>query len=197
LNLLGTPRARRLAHLALIALGLLPLAGLAAGAARGALGANPVETITHETGQWALRLLLLTLAVTPLRRLAGWTFLAPWRRSLGLLAFLYATLHFATFLALDLRFDLSALGEEVAERPYVTLGFTAFALLAPLAVTSTRGWQRRLGRRWVALHRLVYLAAGCVVLHFVWLVKADLTEPLTYGALLAALLATRWRRRRG
>jgi sulfoxide reductase heme-binding subunit YedZ len=192
----GTPRARRLAHLALILLGLLPLAALGIGAAQGALGANPVETITHETGEWALRLLLATLAITPLRRFAGWSFLAPWRRSLGLLAFLYATLHFATFLALDLAFDLSALGEEVAERPYVTLGFTAFALLTPLAVTSTRGWQRRLGRRWLALHRLVYLAAACAVLHFLWLVKADLAEPLVYAAVLVALLAARWLRRR-
>ena len=192
----GTPRARRIAHLALIALGLLPLAALALGAARGALAANPVETITHTTGQWALRLLLATLAVTPLRRLAGWSFVAPWRRSLGLLAFLYATLHFATFLALDLGFDLSALGEEVAERPYVTLGFTAFVLLAPLAVTSTRGWQRRLGRRWLTLHRAVYAAAVLGVLHFVWLVKADLAEPLVYAALLAALLAARWLPRR-
>jgi len=179
----------------LLALGLLPLVALAAGAARGALGANPVETITHETGGWALRLLLATLAITPLRRLSGWAFVAPWRRSLGLLAFGYATLHFATFLVLDLGLDLSALGEEVAERPFVTLGFTTFALLAPLALTSTRGWQRRLGRRWVALHRLVYVAAGCAVLHFVWLVKADLAEPLAYGGVLAALLALRLRPR--
>ena len=190
----GTPRARRIAHLTLIALGLLPLAALAVGAARGALGANPVEAITHETGAWALRLLLATLAITPLRRLSGWAFVAPWRRSLGLLAFGYATLHFATFLVLDLGLDLSALGEEVAERPYVTLGFTAFALLTPLAVTSTRAWQRRLGRRWLALHRLVYLAAGCAVLHFVWLVKADLAEPLAHAAVLAGLLALRLRR---
>jgi sulfoxide reductase heme-binding subunit YedZ len=191
---LESKRARRNAHLALVALALLPLAALAAGAARGALGANPIETITHETGDWALRLLLATLAITPLRRLSGWAFLAPWRRSLGLLAFGYATLHFATFLALDLGFDLSALGEEVAERPYVTLGFTAFGLLAPLALTSTRGWQRRLGRRWVMLHRLVYVAAGCAVLHFLWLVKADLAEPLAYAGVLALLLAARLRR---
>jgi len=192
---LETKRARRVAHLMLLALGLLPLVALATGAARGALGANPVETITHETGGWALRLLLATLAITPLRRLSGWAFVAPWRRSLGLLAFGYATLHFATFLVLDLGLDLSALGEEVAERPFVTLGFTTFALLAPLALTSTRGWQRRLGRRWVALHRLVYVAAGCAVLHFVWLVKADLAEPLAYGGVLAALLALRLRPR--
>jgi sulfoxide reductase heme-binding subunit YedZ len=188
---LDTQRARRTAHLVLIALALAPLAALALAAARGALGANPVETITHATGQWALRLLLATLAVTPLRRLAGWSFVAPWRRSLGLLAFFYASLHFATFLVLDLGLDLSALGEEVAERPYVTLGFTALVLLAPLALTSTRGWQRRLGRRWLVLHRLVYAAAALAVLHFVWLVKADLLEPLAYAAVLAALLCLR------
>jgi sulfoxide reductase heme-binding subunit YedZ len=186
--------ARQRAHVALIVLALLPLAGLVLGAARGALGANPVETITHVTGEWALRLLLLTLAVSPLRRLAGWGFVAPWRRSLGLLAFGYACLHFATFLALDLGFDLSALGEEVVERPFVTLGFSALLLLTPLAVTSTRGWQRRLGRRWLSLHRLVYGAAVLAVLHFVWLVKADWVEPLVYGAVLAGLLALRFRR---
>lgn len=194
--MLESRRARRRAHLALLALGLVPAAALAAGAARGALGANPVETITHETGQWALRLLLATLAITPLRRLTGFAFLAPWRRSLGLLAFGYATLHFATFLALDLGFDLSALGEEVAERPFVTLGFGSFLLLVPLAVTSTRGWQRRLGRRWRSLHRLVYAAALLAVLHFVWLVKADLAEPLAYAALLAMLFGARFVRRR-
>jgi sulfoxide reductase heme-binding subunit YedZ len=190
---LDSKPARQRAHVALIGLSLLPLAGLALGAARGALGANPVETITHVTGEWALRLLLLTLAVTPLRQLAGWAFVAPWRRSLGLLAFGYASLHFATFLALDLGFDLSALGEEVVERPYVTLGFSALLLLTPLAVTSTRGWQRRLGRRWLSLHRLVYVAAVLAVLHFVWLVKVDLVEPLAYAALLVGLLALRFR----
>jgi sulfoxide reductase heme-binding subunit YedZ len=191
---LDSKPARRRAHIALIGLALLPLAGLMVAAARGALGANPVETITHVTGEWALRLLLLTLAVSPLRRLAGWGFVAPWRRSLGLLAFGYACLHFATFLALDLGFDLSALGEEVVERPFVTLGFSALLLLTPLAVTSTRGWQRRLGRRWLSLHRLVYGAAVLAVLHFVWLVKADWVEPLVYGAVLAGLLALRFRR---
>jgi methionine sulfoxide reductase heme-binding subunit len=192
---LETPRARRTAHLLLISLGLVPLGALALGAARDALGANPVETITHSTGGWALRLLLATLTITPLRRLTGWSFLAPWRRSLGLLAFGYATLHFATFLALDLGFDFSALGKEVAKRPYVTLGFSAFLLLTPLAITSTRGWQRRLGRRWLVLHRLVYFAAGLAVLHFVWLVKADLAEPLAYAAVLGGLLALRLVRR--
>lgn len=190
----ASPSVRQGAHLALIAAALLPLAGLVVGALRGSLGANPVETITHVTGEWALRLLLAALAVTPLRRLGGWAFVAPWRRSLGLLAFAYASLHFATFLALDLGFDLSALGEEVRERPYVTLGFTSLLLLTPLAVTSTRAWQRRLGRRWLSLHRLVYVAAILAVLHFVWLVKKDLSEPLVYGTVLAGLLLLRLRR---
>jgi len=186
--------ARRGVHLALVTAALVPLAALAVGAVRGSLGANPVETITHTTGAWALRLLLATLAITPLRRLTGWAFVAPWRRSLGLLAFGYATLHFATFLALDLGFELGALGEEVVERPYVTLGFAALVLLLPLAVTSTRSWQRRLGRRWLTLHRFVYVAAILAVLHFVWLVKKDLAEPLAYAAVLAGLLGLRLRR---
>lgn len=185
---------RRAAHAAVIALGLAPLGALVVAAALGALGANPVEAITHETGEWALRLLLASLAITPLRRATGWALVAPWRRSLGLLAFLYATLHFATFLVLDLGLELGALAEEVAERPFVTLGFAALMLLTPLALTSTRAAQRRLGRRWLALHRLVYAAAGLAVLHFVWLVKADLAEPLAYAAVLALLLGARlWR----
>jgi sulfoxide reductase heme-binding subunit YedZ len=189
---------KRGVHAAIVALALAPLGWLALGAARGALGANPVETITHATGGWALRFLLASLAVTPLRRAhARLAALAPLRRTFGLLAFLYAALHAMTFFALDLGFALGRVAEEIAERPYVTLGFTALALLAPLALTSTRGWQRRLGRRWLALHRLVYLAAGSAVLHFVWLVKADLAEPLVYGAVLGGLFALRlpWLRR--
>jgi sulfoxide reductase heme-binding subunit YedZ len=183
--------ARR-GHAALIALAAIPLGQLIWGAWQGALGAEPVETITHTTGAWALRLLLASLAVTPLRR--GWpglAWLAPYRRTLGLLAFGYATLHFATFLVFDLGLDLSALGEEIRKRPYVTLGFAAFCMLAPLAATSTRASQRRLGRRWVALHRAVYLAGALAVAHFLWLVKADLREPLIYAALLALLLLAR------
>lgn len=183
---------RRWLHRVLIALALAPLAGLALGAARGELGANPVETITHTTGAWALRLLLASLAVTPLRRLdARLAALAPLRRTLGLLAFGYALLHAATFFALDLGFALALLAEEVAERPYVTLGFAALLAMLPLALTSTRAAQRRLGRRWIALHRLVYVAAALAVAHFLWLVKKDLREPLVYAALLALLLAVR------
>jgi sulfoxide reductase heme-binding subunit YedZ len=189
---------RRGPHAALVALSLVPLAGLALGAARGSLGANPVETITHTTGAWALRFLLAALAVTPLRRLhPRLAALAPLRRTLGLLAFGYATLHAATFFALDLGFALTRLAEEIAERPYMTLGFAALLFLAPLALTSTRAWQRRLGRRWRRLHRLVYAAALLAVAHFAWLVKADLREPALYALILAALLVARVLGRQG
>jgi methionine sulfoxide reductase heme-binding subunit len=184
--------SRKLVHAAVIAAALSPVAWLALGAARGGLGANPVETITHVTGEWALRCLLACLAVTPLRRASPrLAALAPYRRTLGLLAFLYAALHAATFFGLDLGFAFARLAEEIAERPYVTLGFAALLAMTPLAITSTRGWQRRLGRRWIALHRLAYVAGVLGTLHFVWLVKKDLREPLVYGALLALLLAAR------
>jgi sulfoxide reductase heme-binding subunit YedZ len=171
---------------------LAPLAALVWAGFRGDLGANPVETITHETGQWALRLLLATLAVTPLRRLTGWNPLLRVRRMLGLFAFFYAVLHLATYLWLDQFFDWGAVLADVLDRPYITIGFAAFLLLVPLAATSTDAMVRRLGgRRWQRLHRLVYPAAGLAVLHFLWLVKADLREPLIYAGLLALLLAAR------
>ncbi|HVP31223.1 MAG TPA: protein-methionine-sulfoxide reductase heme-binding subunit MsrQ [Myxococcota bacterium] len=174
-----------------IAASLVPLASLAIRAASHRLGANPIETITHETGDFALRFLLAGLAVTPLRRATGWSALAPYRRTFGLLAFSYASLHLATWLFLDLGPDLGAIADDVRKRPYVTVGWSAFLCLLPLAITSTRGWQRRLGARWVALHRLAYVAAGLAVVHFTWLVKADVRAPLVYGALLCALLLAR------
>jgi sulfoxide reductase heme-binding subunit YedZ len=182
---------RRLAHAGITAAGLLPALALAVAAFRDTLGANPIEAITHETGDWALRLLLAALAVTPLRRLCGWSALAPYRRTLGLLAFGYASLHFLTWIGLDLFFDWRAIAEDVLERPFVTAGLTALLCLLPLAITSTRGWMRRLGRRWQTLHRLVYVAAVAAVVHFLWLVKSDLREPLIYAAVLAALLGIR------
>ena len=127
------------------------------------MGANPIEEITHRTGDWALRLLLVTLAVTPIRRLAGWQPVIRFRRMLGLFAFFYATLHFSTYLVFDHFFDLLLILEDVAERRYVTAGFFGFVLMIPLAVTSTQGWIRRLGRRWTSLHRLVYLSAAAGV----------------------------------
>jgi sulfoxide reductase heme-binding subunit YedZ len=184
-------RRRRAIHGLVVACGFLPFGILVVGAFGDRLGANPVEAITHTTGEWALRFLVATLAVTPLRRLFSWRFLVPYRRSLGLLCFFYAALHFGTYLILDLGLDPSILLEDVLERPYVSAGFTAFVLLVPLAVTSTRGMARRLGRHWKTLHRLVYLAAVCAVVHFLWLVKADLREPLVYASVLGLLLALR------
>ena len=184
--------ARRVVHPLVITMGLAPAAVLSWRALADDLGANPVEALAHETGQWTLRLLLLTLAVTPLRRLFGWSWLAPERRTLGLLAFLYACLHFATYGGLDLGLELGLVAEDIVERPYITLGFTSFVLLVPLAATSTKRAVRRLGgRRWTHLHRLVYVAAVAGVLHFIWQAKADLREPLVYAAVLAALLAAR------
>lgn len=174
------------------ALGLLPALWLAFGLATDRLGADPVAELLHTTGSWALKLLLATLAITPLRRLGGLRALAPFRRTLGLLTFAYAVLHFAIYLVLDQGLELGFIWEDISERPYITVGFGAFLCLAALALTSTRGWIRRLGRRWVDLHRLVYVAAIAGVLHFLWLVKADLREPLVYAALLAVLFAARW-----
>ena len=178
-------------------LSLLPAAGLAGGLFTGGLGANPVEALTHSTGEWALRFLLLTLAVTPLRRLTGYGSLIRLRRMLGLFAFFYAALHLSTYVALDQFFDAAAIVKDVVKRPYITAGFLGFVLMAPLAATSTAGMIRRLGgRRWQQLHRLVYPCAIAAVVHFLWLVKADLTEPLLYAGVLTALLGYRavvWR----
>jgi sulfoxide reductase heme-binding subunit YedZ len=177
---------------------LLPLALLTWRGFTQRLGANPIEHITHASGWWALAFLMLTLAVTPLRRLSGRADLLRLRRMLGLFAFFYASLHFLTYLWLDQFFDLAAIGKDVLKRPFITLGFAAFTLMLPLALTSTRAMVRRLGaRRWQALHRLVYAVAVLGVLHFVWLVKKDLREPLLFAAVLAVLLGARlvWRRR--
>ena len=176
---------------------LIPVLLLVRDAFTGGLGVNPIEDVTHRTGGWALRFLLLTLAVTPLRRLAGWHGLIRFRRMLGLFAFFYAVLHFSTYVVFDHFFDLLLILDDVAERKYVTAGFVGFVLMIPLAVTSTAGWIRRLGRRWTALHRLVYASAAAGVVHFLWLVKIDVAEPLIYAAVLALLLAARvaWRAR--
>lgn len=183
---------------AVVAAGLAPLGmllwdgvGWWSGAGGHGLGANPIEEITHRTGDWALRLLVATLAVTPLRRLTGWNGLIAYRRTLGLLAFLYAALHFATFVVLDHFFDWQRIVADVGKRRFVTAGFAAFVLLVPLAVTSTRGWVRRLGRRWAQLHRLVYAAAVLAVVHYYWLVKSDARRPLAHGAVVAVLLLAR------
>jgi methionine sulfoxide reductase heme-binding subunit len=177
---------------AVFVLGLLPLAWLAWAAVRGGLGANPLETVTHVTGDWTLRFLLITLAVTPLRFATSWNVLARFRRMLGLFAFFYASLHLLTYLWFDQFFSWADIAKDIPKRPFITVGFAAFVLLVPLAVTSTAGWIRRLGgRRWQALHRLVYLAAIGGVVHFWWLVKADITRPRSYAAVLVALFAAR------
>jgi sulfoxide reductase heme-binding subunit YedZ len=175
--------------LAWLAARVLALAGLG-------LGANPIDELQDRLGEWGLRLLLATLCVTPLAVSLRKPWLLGVRRMLGLFAFTYLVLHFLTWLVLDQWFDLGAIAADIVKRPYITVGFTAFLLLVPLAVTSTAGWMRRLGRRWHRLHRLVYPAAilGCV--HFWWQVKADWREPAVYAAVLAVLLGWRWRRAR-
>ncbi len=175
---------------------LLPAIDLALGWRADALGANPIETLTRAGGEWTLRFLLITLAVTPLRRLTGLHWLIRLRRMLGLFAFAYGTAHFATYLWLDQFFDWGAIARDILERPFITVGFAAFVLLVPLAATSNAFAIRRLGgRRWQALHRAVYAIAILGVLHYWWLVKADLLEPFLYALILAALLGARawWR----
>jgi sulfoxide reductase heme-binding subunit YedZ len=182
----------RLLKPAIFILALLPLALLVWNALHDGLGANPVEAITFETGEWGLRFLLITLCVTPLRRMTGWQVLARLRRMLGLFAFFYVCLHFLTYLVLDAFFDFRYILEDITDRTYITLGFTSFLLLIALAATSTDAMVRRLGgRRWRRLHKLAYVAATGGVLHFLWLVKADLREPLIYLGILLLLFAAR------
>jgi len=172
--------------------GLSPLALLALEAVRGTLGANPIERVLNQTGMIALILLVASLACTPLKVVAGWTWPPRLRRLLGLLGFTYAVLHFLTYVVVDQGLSLGTLLEDITKRPFITVGFLALVLLVPLAVTSTNRMVRRLGfPAWKRLHRLAYLAASLGVVHFVWRVKKDLTEPLVYGAVLALLFALR------
>ncbi|MBP1633563.1 MAG: Ferric reductase domain protein transrane component domain protein [Acidobacteria bacterium] len=183
---------RRLLKTLLFAASLLPLAWLVRAGLAGRLGANPLETVTHATGLWTLRFLLLTLAVTPLRRLSGWNAVIGYRRMLGLFAFFYGTLHLFTYLWFDQFFSWGDIVRDVSRRPFITAGMAAFAAMVPLALTSTAGMIRRLGgRRWRALHRLVYAAAAAGVAHYWWLVKADTRAPRAYAAGLAVLLLLR------
>jgi sulfoxide reductase heme-binding subunit YedZ len=172
-------------------LALLPVALLVRGALTGNLGVNPAETIQLTTGRWALKFLLLSLTVTPVRRLTGWNVVIQYRRMLGLFAFFYATLHFTSYWAFDLSFAFGAMVADVWKRPFIALGFSAFLLLVPLAVTSTKGWIRRLGKRWALLHRLVYVAAICAVIHFAWKVKVFTGDPVLYAVTLTVLLLFR------
>ncbi len=158
------------------------------------LGADPVKKLEHECGNWALKFLLITLAITPLRQLAHLPHLPRLRRMLGLFAFFYAALHFTVYLTLDLELNFGTLFADIAKRPYITIGFLALLLLIPLALTSTNKMMRRLGRRWQKLHRLVYVIAVLGVWHFWWQVKRDVREPLLYAGILALLLGYRWAR---
>lgn len=170
---------------------LVPFIALVIGAVNNTLGINPVETMTHETGEWTLRLLLVTLAITPLRHLSGKSWLIKLRRMLGLYTFFYACLHFITYIWLDQYFDWMEIIRDIPKRPFITVGFAAFVLLIPLAVTSNNKMMRRLKKNWVKLHKLVYVIAVLGVLHFLWLVKADTLEPLIYAGILLILLGYR------
>jgi sulfoxide reductase heme-binding subunit YedZ len=160
------------------------------------LGADPIETLEHATGHWTLRFLALTLLVTPLQKLLGWSWLVKHRRTLGLTTFAYGTIHLLVYVGLDMQLMLGLIVEDVVEHPYVTIGMLTWLLLLPLAVTSTKGWIRRLGgRRWNALHRLVYICAVTGTVHYLWAVKKDVRDPLIYATLFAALLGYRlWMR---
>ncbi|MGA8764615.1 MAG: protein-methionine-sulfoxide reductase heme-binding subunit MsrQ [Candidatus Sulfotelmatobacter sp.] len=171
---------------------LIPLARLAWKAFHGLLGANPIEVITHSTGDWTLRFLLITLSITPVRKLTRQYWLIDFRRMLGLYAFFYGTLHFLTYIWLDKFFNFHEMLADIAKRRFITAGLTGFVLMIPLALTSTKGWIRRLGgKRWQWLHRLIYLSATAGIIHYIWLVKADLHKPLEYAAILAVLLLYR------
>jgi len=171
---------------------LLPFAVLGWRALHHGLTANPIEFITHATGDWTLRFILVTLSVTPFRKLLGLPDLIRFRRMFGLFAFFYGCLHFTTYIWLDKFFDLKEVWKDIDKRPYITLGFLAFVLMIPLAITSTAGWIRRLGgRQWQVLHRLIYLTAIAGVVHYYWLVKSAIIRPLTYAAILTVLLL--WR----
>jgi sulfoxide reductase heme-binding subunit YedZ len=173
-------------------LGLAPIGVLGWRALHGGLTANPIEFITHSTGDWTLLFLIFTLCITPLRKLLRLPELIRFRRMLGLFAFFYVCLHFSTWLVLDKFFDIKEMWADVIKRRFITVGFTAFVLLIPLAITSTAGWIRRLGgKRWQQLHRAIYAAAVLGVIHYYWLVKSDVRKPLLYGAIVAILLA--WR----
>jgi sulfoxide reductase heme-binding subunit YedZ len=187
-----TKLKRRLLRGVLFAASCVPLVLLAADALRGRLGANPIEALQNRLGYWTLVFVLLALTPTVLRTLFGWIWPAPFRRMIGLFAFFYAFLHLSAYVGVDQFFDAHAIVADVVKRKFITIGMLAFTLLVPLAVTSTDRWVRRLGYvRWKRLHRLVYVAAVCGVIHFVWRVKADLREPLIFAGVLAFLLAVR------
>ncbi len=199
-NKAAQKRWRRISHLGLWALTLTPAVVTLIDTFTWNLGVDPIETLTHRTGWWAIVHLAATLAVTPLRRLFGWHWLVRYRRQLGLGSFIYASLHLGVYAFLDLGLDFSHLAEDIVERPFITVGFTSWLILLALALTSTTASMRRLGKRWTMLHRLVYVAAGLVSLHYIWGQKVLETQPLLFAVLFGVLLAARvfyswWKRR--
>jgi sulfoxide reductase heme-binding subunit YedZ len=182
---------RTILKLLVFALALVPFASLAWRLYNANLGINPAETLQLETGIWTLRFLIMTLAVTPLRRITGWNPVIQYRRMLGLFAFFYGTLHFFSYLALDQVFSLDGMLADVSKRPFITAGFVSFIVMVPLAVTSTKGWIRRLGRRWQMLHRLIYLSAAAGAVHYLWKAKVATASPVYYAVIVGALLAFR------
>lgn len=185
------PRTLKIVKAVVFALALLPLMRLIALGFMDDLGANPVEFVIRSNGTWALTFLMMTLSITPLRKITGMNWLQALRRMLGLYAFFYAVLHFLSYVWLDQWFDWASIVKDVAKHRYVLVGFTGFLCLIPLAVTSTNAMMRRLGRNWQTLHRLVYVIGVLGVVHYWWLVKKDLTQPLIYAAVLGLLLAYR------
>jgi sulfoxide reductase heme-binding subunit YedZ len=190
----------RASKILLFVAALLPAASLTYGLLQGTLGANPAEALQLGTGIWALRFLVITLAVTPIRRLTKWNGAIQFRRMLGLFAFFYAFLHLLTYVVLDRYFDPAGVWEDIAKRPFITAGMIAFVAMIPLAVTSTKGWIRRLGRRWQVLHRLIYVSALAAAIHYLWKVKVIWGSPVYYALIIASLLLFRvaWQlKRRG
>ena len=168
-----------------------PLVWLAIRTLTGRLGINPVEDLELTTGIWALRFLVITLGVTPVRRITGWNRVIQYRRMFGLFTFFYVCVHFAIYIGLDQFFAIGLILKDVAKRPFITMGFTAFVLMIPLALTSTKGWIRRLGRRWQLLHRLIYISAVCAAIHYLWKVKVMIGSPVYYAIVIALLLGFR------
>jgi sulfoxide reductase heme-binding subunit YedZ len=187
-----TQLVRRIVKPAVFLAALAPFLWLVYNAFWGDLGANPVETITNQTGIWTLRLIVATIAITPIRWLTRWNPIITLRRMIGLFAFFYGTLHFSIYFVLDRSLMFDGLWEDIVKRPYITMGFSGFVLMIPLAFTSTKGWIRRLGGpRWNLLHKLVYVTAILGVIHYWWKVKLDVTNPMIYAAIVAILLGVR------
>ena len=170
---------------------LTPFVWLAIRTLTGRLGVNPVEDLELTTGIWTLRFLVITLAVTPVRRITGWNRVIQYRRMFGLFTFFYVSVHFAIYIGLDQFLAFGSIVKDVAKRPFITMGFTAFVLMIPLALTSTKGWIRRLGRRWQMLHRLIYISAVCAAVHYLWKVKVMIGSPVYYAIVIGLLLGFR------